>query len=282
MSWREVTEADLAWVEPFLREHVQSSMFLLSNLAGFGLNGAGPYGTRLWCSTGVVRGIIGVSNSGYVLLQAPEATVEDWQATKNIWRDLTLAGCSGEAGQVTRFLQVTGLDRLSMALNSDEPGYVLALDQMQMPSCAGFSLAPVSEDNRALVERWRAAYHGEVLGTPEGLRLDAAKDDIANYIKRDSHRVLLRDGEPVAMTGFNAQLPDVVQIGAVFTPPEARGQGLARRAVALHLAEAAERGVTQAILFAANAAAARAYEAIGFQRKGSMSMAMFHQQEAVT
>lgn len=279
MSWREVTEADLAWIEPFLREHVQSSMFLLGNLSSAGLNGAGPYGTRLWCQTGGAQGLFGVTNSGYLLLQAPQATSEEWQATEPFWRDLDLAGCSGEARQVADFLQATGLGQRPMVLNPDEPGYALSLESMKMPECSGFSMVSVSEDNRALAEGWRAAFHSEVLGTPDAHCADAAKTDIANYIARDSHRVLMRDGIPVAMTGFNAQVPDVVQIGAVFTPPELRGQGLARRAVALHLAEARGKGVTQAILFAANDAAARAYEAIGFERRGSMSMAMFHSEE---
>jgi predicted GNAT family acetyltransferase len=67
------------------------------------------------------------------------------------------------------------------------------------------------------------------------------------------------------MTGFNATLPEIVQIGGVYTPADLRGRGYARRAVALHLAEARGKGTARAVLFAANDAAARAYRAIGFQ-----------------
>ena len=49
----------------------------------------------------------------------------------------------------------------------------------------------------------------------------------------------------------------------------------ARRAVALHLQEARDKGATRAILFAANEAAARAYESIGFERNGTFSLMMF-------
>lgn len=282
MSWRKVTERDLDWVVPFLRDRIQSSMFFLSNLETAGLDGDGPYGTRMWCQDGALQGLIGLTNSGYILLQAPQATREAWRAAQGIWQTADLSGVSGAAAQVAEFLRATALDQRPKALNPDEPGYVLWLDDLKMPECANYALKPVAEDNRALAERWRAAFHGEVLGTPDGQRGAVAKADIENYVARDSHRVLMRDGAPVAMTGFNARTSDAVQIGAVYTPPELRGQGLARRAVAMHLAEARAGGVRQAILFAANAAAARAYEAIGFQRSGSMSLAMFHREEANT
>jgi predicted GNAT family acetyltransferase len=66
------------------------------------------------------------------------------------------------------------------------------------------------------------------------------------------------------MTGFNAQTADIVQIGGVYTPPPLRSRGHARRAVALHLAEARDRGVRAPRSLRSGAAAARAYEAIGF------------------
>ena len=64
-----------------------------------------------------------------------------------------------------------------------------------------------------------------------------AEEDVASWLAAGSHRVLLRGGEPVAMSGFNARLPGIVQVGAVWTPPEHRSQGFARACVALHLAD---------------------------------------------
>lgn len=279
MSWREIGAADLEWIVPFLRAHIQSSMFFLSNLEAHGLGSDAPYGLRMWALDSAARGLIGVTNGGSILLQAPTATAADWQATEPFWRDLTLTSLVAEAAQAEAFLQATGLAARPMAINAGEPGYYLALEDLIVPDCAGFALVPIDESLRFLATQWRAVYHGEVLGTPEAQRYAAAAKDVEGFIARGSHRMLTKDGVPVAMTGFNAQAGDAVQIGAVFTPPETRGQGLARRAVALHLEEARVRGVKQAILFAANAAAARAYEAIGFQRNGSMTMALFHTEE---
>ena len=77
------------------------------------------------------------------------------------------------------------------------------------------------------------------------------------------------------MTGFNAELPTIVQIGGVYTPPPLRGQGFARHAVALHLDEARRRGVGRATLFSASESAARAYSAIGFEPIGHYTLCHF-------
>lgn len=71
MSWREVTEADLAWIEPFLREHVQSSMFFLSNLNEYGLNGFADRAMRIWALEVDRKGLFALSNGGMILMQAP-------------------------------------------------------------------------------------------------------------------------------------------------------------------------------------------------------------------
>ncbi len=77
---------------------------------------------------------------------------------------------------------------------------------------------------------------------------------------------------PVATTGFNAALPEVVQIGAVYVPPAHRGHGHAARAVALHLAQARKAGTRRAVLFSASAVAGRAYLRIGFRATGRMTI----------
>lgn len=279
MSWREVSEADLGWIEPFLREHVQSSMFFLSNLNEHGINGTADRAMRIWALNGDRKGLFALSNGGMILMQAPDATKEDWQETRAFWAERELIGCLGDGAQVGAFFEATGLGDRPMSLNEDEPGYRLELAQLKMPDCDGFTMVPLGEEHRALAVTWRTAYHGEVLGTPAHKCAEVAAQDIARCIERDTHRILLKGGVPVSKTGFNATLPDTVQIGGVYTPPELRGQGLARRAVALHLQEARDKGATRAILFAANEAAARAYESIGFERNGTFSLMMFMAEE---
>jgi predicted GNAT family acetyltransferase len=75
------------------------------------------------------------------------------------------------------------------------------------------------------------------------------------------------------MTGFSARADGAVLVGRVFVPPERRGRGHARRAVALHLLEARAAGTERAVLAASGEAAERAYRAIGFRPVGRAGMA---------
>ena len=85
-------------------------------------------------------------------------------------------------------------------------------------------------------------------------------------------------GVPVAMSAVNARLPDMVQIGGVYVPPELRSRGRGGAVVAAQLLEERARGVREAVLFANNDAAARAYERIGFARVGSYRVAILERQ----
>jgi predicted GNAT family acetyltransferase len=142
-----------------------------------------------------------------------------------------------------------------------------------VPDLPGTIRKPV-EDDRSLLEDWHRAYVTELrMSTPERVAVEA-RERAARAIASGTARLLEVDGMPVAMTAVNARLPDMVQVGAVYTPPALRGRGHARRAVALHLDELRREGVMVAVLFASGAAACRAYEGIGFTRIGTYSLAI--------
>ena len=84
-------------------------------------------------------------------------------------------------------------------------------------------------------------------------------------------------GIPVSCCSFNARLPDMVQIGGVFTPSQHRQRGYARAVVAGALLEARRQGVAAAILFtgSGNEAAQRAYLGIGFEAVGDYAITLF-------
>jgi predicted GNAT family acetyltransferase len=168
-----------------------------------------------------------------------------------------------------------GLDAAHTRKDEDEPAFALDLDHLRIPDLPGASLTPAMATHRPLLVDWRTAYHCETLGTPAAEAANFAATDIDRMIDRGNHRLLLVDNQPVALTGFNATLPQIVQVGGVYTPPALRGRGFARVAVALHLAEARKSGVTRAVLFAASRAAARAYTSIGFQPNGSFALVLF-------
>ena len=73
---------------------------------------------------------------------------------------------------------------------------------------------------------WRREYDLHTTGFPDHSIDDAANRDIlAGMIETNGLWVLDEAGCSVSMTGFNAALPDVVQVGGVFTPVEWRGRG---------------------------------------------------------
>src|SRR5688572_12102450 len=75
--------------------------------------------------------------------------------------------------------------------------------------------------DRALVARWRTAYMVELSGSAPGPATDA--DALAWFdgvLAEDVLWIAEADGAPAAITAFNAQLPDCVQVGGVYTPPE--------------------------------------------------------------
>ena len=78
------------------------------------------------------------------------------------------------------------------------------------------------------------------------------------------------NGKPVACTAFNSATKEAVQVGGVWTPPELRGRGYARCAVAASLLDARAEGVDKAILFTGvnNISAQKAYVALGFEHVG--------------
>lgn len=262
-----VTQVDLPEVTEFLRGNVDCAMFPLSNLAEFGLDGDHAYAPQMWMNRngGEVTGVLCVTRNRTVLPVCPAEAAADVLRGSRVFRIM------GPAELCRPLISALGLDGAGALVDREDPHYALGLSDLRVPEGPG-QLRSLGDADRDEMIDWSTAYHAEVLGSPLGA---AAKDGRRAYdsmLARDSHRVLMDDGRPLAMTGFNAALPDIVQIGGVYTPPGLRGQGHARRALALHLAEARARGVQRSILFAANPSAQRAYEAIGFRRIGDMTL----------
>jgi GNAT superfamily N-acetyltransferase len=267
---------DLPALTAFLRRHEATSMFPLSNLAGAGLNGAGFYGMRFWV-TRDVSGAIGLTNGGMLQPQWPGA---DWAAARAVLAGEEVAGVIGPAGQVTALVAALGFGKAGSEMDRTESGFVLNLNDLIIPEGSGV-LAALEAVDAGVLAAWRATYLTEVIGTPPDRAARQAPADIERWRTAKSHFVLLEAGDPVAMSGFNAVLPDVVQVGAVYVPPALRGRGRARRVVALHLAEARAKGVRRARLFAVSDQAARAYRAIGFGLADPVGLVLFAEPQRV-
>ena len=262
---REAGPDDRAEIEALLTARIDQAMFPLVNLRQHGLaNGTFPspheHAIRIWR---LGASLIALTRAGMILPLLDGSP--DLTNLRTALDGLNVTGAVGPAASARPILTALGIGNLPTNTDRDEPGFALDLDRLIIPDLPGSTLRPITPDDLSLLTAWRETYIGEVLGQTGPAAKARAEAELAAYLLKDSHRLLLHHGQPVAMTGFNATLPEIVQIGGVYTPPALRGKGYARRAVALHLDEARRNGATRAVLFAANDAAASAYRAIGFQ-----------------
>lgn len=282
MSFRAATMQDAAAIEHFLVGHADTSMFLRSNLRAWGpCGGAARNATRMWLQErrGAITGVLGHSTAGFALVQLPEGATPASLRQQLSGREIN--GIIGPSEQVHFARDALQLGAADTQLDDDEPLYSLDLADLEVPE-GPVRLRAASRADRDLLVRWRRAYLVETIHFTESDAADLAGADIDGMLDRQSLMLLERpDGRPVAMTSFNAILPDMVQIGSVYTPKEARARGYARRAVASHLDRARRDGVKRAILFASGPAASRAYEAIGFRQIGKFTLLFFAEKQEV-
>ncbi len=204
-----------------------------------------------------------------------------WAGLAAALRGEAVKGLNGEEEAVARFCPALGIDRGAATLDRADPHFALDLAAMTIPEGAG-QAAVVTEADLPVLGEWRLRYEVEALGRADTAAARAAAAQVARRFVDERCAVLLREGEaPVSLTAFNARMPGAVQVGGVYTPPERRGRGHARRAVALHLAMARDDGVGRAVLFAASESAAAAYKAIGFRRIGDYRLIDFAMPQTV-
>ncbi|WP_374436607.1 GNAT family N-acetyltransferase [Tabrizicola sp.] len=265
-----------AALDSILTAGIDQAMFPLSNLRAHGLGQGGfpsdhPHATRYWIIDGT--SVVALTRGGMLLSLL--ATGCDLAGLPAALKGQTVQGAAGPAASTRPVLGALGLSTTPARLDEDEPGFALDLSQLRLPPHPDATLIPARAADRDLLIAWRAAATIETQGMPPDQAHDHAAEDVDGCLAKDSHRILHHHGQPVALTGFNVRLPEIVQVGGVYTPPALRNRGHARTAVALHLAEARAGGASRAVLFAATPAATRAYLAIGFQPAAHFSLVLF-------
>jgi uncharacterized protein len=267
---------DEVLLENFLMQHVDTSMFLRSNLREGGLINQGERFQGTYVAAIVDKNIVAIAAhywNGMIMVQAPVYLAEVVQQIVE-QSGLAVSGIAGPATQVEAAKQVLGLANRPTQMDEQEKLLSLALQDLQVPPALASGkvqcrLPDVQE--LELLSEWSAAFHMEALGkvaTPD--LLSACRREIVARQSTAKHWVLIAENTPVAYTAFNARLPDIVQIGGVWTPPTLRGKGYAKSVVAGSLLAAKSQGVERAILFTSqeNHAAQAAYQGIGFRFTG--------------
>lgn len=283
MTVRTLTAGDEAAVEAFLAAHADASMFLRSNLRRAGLDFHGQAYGGTWVAAvadGAVVGVAAHAWNGLVLLQAA-GRAGDLAAAAAASSGRAVGGFVGPWAQVVEARAALGLTDRPARLDSREDLFSLDLDALIVPAALADGRVAVRVAGAAdhdVLAAWRYAYEVEAIGSPATAETAArARADICRVTDDGHVFVATVDGAPVAMSAFNARLPDMVQIGGVYTPPDARGRGYARAVVAGSLRLARETGATRSILFTGvdNTPARRAYLALGYRVVGDYGLVVF-------
>jgi RimJ/RimL family protein N-acetyltransferase len=272
--------SDQALIKTFLYQHAETSMFLLNNLLNHGIGASDhKHATTFWvhARNDQIIGVFGIANNGYCVAQAPEAVPQDWADWAALMQGRAVHGMTGVPAQVDAALLAFGVRDAVFSVNDDTPLY--ALDQRDLPDFGSTMRCAGGADETVLAEWFKGfALDTRTAGSETQAKREG-KSRAADAIGNPDVMLLIHDGAPVAMAGINARLPEIVQIGGVYTPPALRGRGYARRAVAGLLK--AQSGIDRSILFAADTAAARAYEAIGYRLIGSYRVAMLKEPKTI-
>ncbi len=269
---REAGPDDGAALEAFLSRHAGTSMFMRGNLAAQGTQEREHrHGTRFMLHEegAEIVAVAGITNAGHVMCQAPGQPEAFFEAVAEAFTGRAVAGLGGDPEQVAALEAALGLEGADFILRRDLPLFELELAHLRLPDVAMTLRAPDPADV-AWLSDWFVGFltETELAGASEGMKAAAA------YVNARDARLGLVGGKPVAMTNFNARAFDTVQIGGVYVPQAARGQGYGGAVVARHLEVARETGINRAILFAASEYAVRSYERIGFKAAGSYKLAM--------
>ncbi len=280
---RQLVPGDEQRLSDFLERRADSSMFLRANLRRSGLldTGSAYGGTYVGAIDDLkVEAVAALYWNGFVAVQAPYHLGPILTHLSGLGVR-PVRGLLGPLGQTEEARQLLGLRNAPIRKNSREDLFALDLDQLVVPGhlAAGkwTSRRPRPAEVGTLID-WRVASVMETLGGPDDGPTRAEADAV---IRRQDGEgalwVLEVDRRLVSMNSYNAMIPDMVQIGGVFTPKDLRGLGFARACVAGSLLAARKIGVERSVLFTPkeNASAQAAYRAIGFRVVGEYGLVVF-------
>lgn len=285
MHVRALEPSDQSALEAYLASHKDACMFICSNLKAAGIHDTGKdyegayYGSFEEAPAGAQRlcGVIVHYWNGNIMVHALSDGVRA-HLVSHLKTHLSrpVQGVLGLSQQAAHVISALGLEGASFKINRDEGLFALSLDALGpltlVPHMDVVSAKDTQED---VLLAWLKAYQMEALGAKDDAHLAlAAQGQLDRLLQTKDAWVLLQGGVPLALVGFNARLEDMVQVGPVWTPPEHRSQGFARRLLAHVLRLERPKGARRAVLFTDHPAAIKAYLAVGFERIGNYRLAL--------
>lgn len=283
LSIRNLDHADAAQALALLAGARDETMVLRSNIrhSGFVYEGK-PRQAKYWGAFLADRlaGVAALCWHGMVVVYAPyglEALLAAIlaEASEN---GPHITGLSGPTQQLYRARSVLAITDNPVLHDVDTDLFAVNLDALRLPSsldAPNISLRRPGMGDLSVLVDWDIGFRIEALGELDAERKrDAIERATAQRLEIGANHiwVLECDGKLVSRSMIGVALPDMVQVGGVWTPPDERGKGYGRAVVAASLRKARAQGVRRAVLFAHDAGAIRAYEAIGFEKVGRYTL----------
>ena len=278
---RLVATEDLERVRAVLEAHVETSLFLLSNLAIFGPRlmdhwNSGNY--RLIEEAGRVVAVFCLTRRGTLLAQAAgraELAEPIMEACES--ESIEISGIAGEWPTAVALWELLRADpRFEPGLASRDVLYRLALPgrpaTRRLP--AGSAVRPLDAGDFERWERLNTAYCAE-LNLPLPV-VDAAHE--AEFARRARARWwwgAFAGSQLAAIVGLNAAYGSVGQVGGVYARPADRRKGFARAAMELLVEEGRDyHQFDKLVLFTneENHPARRLYDSLGFEEAGAFGL----------
>jgi predicted GNAT family acetyltransferase len=273
-----VTENELPRVRAFLERHVDSSLFLLGNLADHGL-GLGPSmnsgNFKMIEESGQIVAVFCLTRRGNLLVQT---------GGRRDLHEPILAACAAETHPLKGVVgEFQGADSIWQELRkgtnfqpgfaSKEPLYSRALDA-ELPARSQHVVRRVGLDDFA---RWDELMHAFLAeeGLPMQGTLEERRDGFRFMLEAGRGWVALDGADLVATATLNARVGSAGQLGGVFTVPERRRRGFSRAVLVELMHDTRARlGLTRLALFTGERStpARTLYESLGFCQVGEFAL----------
>ncbi|MFV3127897.1 GNAT family N-acetyltransferase [Niveispirillum sp. KHB5.9] len=270
-------------LDAYLARHPATSLFLRSNLRRVGLTDKGQRFQARYVAlvdgAGAVQGVVAHAWNGNLLIQAEPVAAVELARYHIAVGDRPVKGILGPLAAM-RAVQALFSGRPTLKDGAEDLFDLPLADLHVPPALADGALLwrRAGEAHLDLLSGWRRDYCLETLGEADSddLRARARADVTAWVLAGDVFLLTDAAGTPLSMATHNARIPDIVQIGGVWTPVAARGRGYARAAVAGALLAAREDGAATGVLFTGkqNAPARRAYLSLGFRIIGDYGIVL--------
>jgi uncharacterized protein len=268
----------------FLDRHVDTSLFLISNVEHAGLEDHGKplQGTYVaHTDGGTITAVACHCWNGNLLLQGDRGLEEAVVGAVDR-SGRPIKGLMGPVALVARAREALGLTAAPARLEEAERLFTLELAELRVPSLLSQPniefRVPTAAEIAGPLTAYREVYLVETLHmarTPD--LLATARTQVEGWHRGKRLWVLADGGHVVSMTAFSANARGVVLVGGVYTPAELRGRGYARAAVAGSLLHARDHGSRRSVLFTpeSNVPAQKTYRALGYEDVGDWGLVLF-------